>query len=385
MPGAIYADHASTCPVSRKVAEVVAAVMAENWGNPSGLHGKSRRARELVEKSRARVAAALGAYPDEIFFTSGGTEADNWAIKGAAGAMALSGRRRIVTDSSEHPAVLASCAALEHSDFSVSYIGVDRHCVVNTEELFDSITEDTGLVSVMYVNNETGSINPIREIAAAAHRSGSLMFTDAVQALGSLPLSVSELGVDLLSVSGHKIFAPKGIGALYVRRGTPIIQLIDGGGQEHGMRSGTENTAFIAGFAQAVEDAVSGIGRTSGLMELRRRLETGLLEIPGTTLNGHPEDRAPGIVNISFRGVSGESLVSWLDMNGIYASAGAACSSGNGAPSHVLLACGLSPELASSAVRFSISFENTAEEIERIIETTARIVGNIRRLNSINL
>lgn len=377
----IYADNAATTPVSKEVLEAMMPCFTDVWGNPSSLHEDGQRAKELLDAARASIADALGCESNELYFTSCGSESNNWAIKGAA--HVAKNRKKIVTSKIEHPAVLQTCGALAGEGFEIVYIDVDEKGIVNVDQLREAVDENTAVVAVMMANNEIGTLQPIREIAEIAHEKGALMFTDAVQAVGNVPVNVKELGVDMLSFSGHKIHAPKGIGGLYVRKGVRLRNLIDGGGQEKGRRGGTENMAYICGLAKAVECAVNGLTEMDKVRALRDRLMDGLLAIPHTRLNGDRNTRLPGNVNVSFEYVEGESLLLWLDMNGISASTGSACSSKSLEPSHVLLAIGVPVEQAHGSLRFSLSSENTEEEVDRIIETVKEVVEKLRAMSPI--
>lgn len=378
----IYADNAATTPVSKEVIDAMEPCFRELWGNPSSLHTDGQRARELVEAARAKVAAAIGCEPSEIYFTSCGSESDNWAIKGAAHMLANK-RRRIVTSKIEHHAVLHTCAALEKEGFEVVYVGVDDKGLLNMDELRESVDENTALVAIMMANNEIGTVEPIREIAEIAHAKGALMFTDAVQAVGNIPVNVKELGVDMLALSGHKIHAPKGIGALYIRKGVRICNLIDGGGQEKGKRGGTENVPYIVGLGVAVETAVKRLPEMERVRVLRDKLIDGLLALPYSRLNGGRESRLPGNVNISFSYVEGESLLLFLDMAGVSASTGSACSSNSLEASHVLLSIGVDIEDAHGSLRFSLSHDNTEEDVEAIIAAVRESVERLRAMSPI--
>ncbi len=379
----VYADNAATTPVSREVIDAMAPCFEYVWGNPSSLHGKGREAKELLDGARARIAAVLGCRENEIYFTSGGTESDNWAIKGAALKMREKGRTHIVTTKIEHHAVLNTCEALARDGFEVTYVGVDEYGVVDLDELRAAVTEKTALVAVMYANNEVGTVEPIAEIAEIAHAKGALMFTDAVQAVGNVDIDLSRLKVDMLSLSGHKIHAPKGIGILYIRRGVNISNLIDGGGQERRRRGGTENLPYIVGLAKALELAKEGLSGLDRVREMRDRLIREITKIPYSKLNGHPTDRLAGNVNIGFEFIEGESLLLWLDISGICASTGSACSSASLEASHVLLAMGVPHEKAHGSLRLSISHDTTDEDVDYIIETLPSIVERLRNMSPI--
>ena len=377
----VYADNAATTPVSREVIEEMTPVFETLWGNPSSLHSKGREAKTLLDGARARIANVFSCQPREIYFTSCGSEADNWAIKGAARKLAKKGRNHIVTSVIEHPAVLNTCKALEKEGFSVTYVGVDNYGVVKMDELRDAITEKTAIVAIMYANNEIGTIEPIAEICELAHAKGALMFTDAVQAVGNVDIDLSKLPVDMLALSGHKLHAPKGIGMLFIRKGVLIDNLIDGGGQEMRHRAGTENMPYIVGLAKALEVAKEKLADIPALEKKRDRLIEALTKIPYSSLNGHPTNRLAGNVNIGFEFIEGESMLLWLDISGICASTGSACSSASLEPSHVLLATGVPHEKAHGSVRLSISHETTDEDIDYIIETLPPIVEKLRNMS----
>ena len=377
----IYADNAATTPVYPEVISAMAPVFETAWGNPSSLHSKGREAKALLDDARSRIAAVLGCEAGEIYFTSCGTESDNWAIKGAAMRMKAKGRTHIVTSAIEHHAVLNTCAALEKQGFTVTYVGVDEDGVVKLDELREAVTDKTALVAIMYANNEVGTIEPIAEITEIAHAHGALMFTDAVQAVGAVDINLSELKVDMLSFSGHKLHAPKGIGALYIRKGVAIPNLIDGGGQERRKRGGTENMPYIVGLAKALEIANERLNDLPRVAKMRDRLIEALEKVPYAKLNGHRTNRLPGNVNIGFEFIEGESLLLWLDISGICASTGSACSSASLEASHVLLAMGVPHEKAHGSLRLSISHDNTDEEIDYIIETVPKVVERLRNMS----
>jgi len=377
----VYADNAATTPVSREVIDAMTPCFETEWGNPSSLHIKGREAKALLDDARERIARVFRCRSSEIYFTSCGTEADNWAIKGAARKMREKGRDHIVTSKIEHHAVLNTCEALEKEGFTVTYVGVDEFGVINLDELRAAVTDKTALVAVMYANNEVGTIEPINEIGKIAHAKGALMFTDAVQAVGNVDIDLSELEVDMLSLSGHKIHAPKGIGMLYIKRGVNIQNLIDGGGQERSHRGGTENLPYIVGLAKALEIAVAKIPELDKVALKRDRLITELSKIPYSKLNGHRTNRLPGNVNIGFEFIEGESLLLWLDISGICASTGSACSSASLEASHVLLAMGVPHEKAHGSLRLSISHETTDEDIDYIIATVPGIVEKLRNMS----
>ena len=377
----IYADNAATTPVSREVVEAMSVCFTEAWGNPSSQHGKGYEAKALIDDARARIAKVFNCNPSELYFTSSGTESDNWAIKGAAMRMKKKGRTHIVTSKIEHHAVLHTCEALEKQGFTVSYVSVDEYGVVDLDELRSVVTENTALVAIMFANNEIGTIEPVAEMAEIAHEKGALFFTDAVQAVGAVDIDLSKLKVDMLSLSGHKLHAPKGIGMLYIRKGLFIDNLIDGGGQEKRKRGGTENVPYIVGLAKAIEIAAAKIPELDKVRAKRDRLISELTKIPYSKLNGHPEHRLAGNVNIGFEFIEGESILMWLDMAGICASTGSACSSASLDPSHVLLATGVPHEKAHGSIRLSISHETTDEDIDYILETLPPIIERLRNMS----
>ena len=377
----VYADNAATTAPS---AEVIAAMMPalENaWGNPSSLHTKGREAKKLLDSARETIANTLKCLPSELYFTSCGTESDNWAIKGAARRGRSRGKNRIVTTKIEHHAVLHTCESLEREGFEVIYVGVDADGVVSLDELRLAVNDKTAVVAVMMANNEVGTVQPIKEICEIAHAHGALMFTDAVQAVGNMKIDLSELPVDMLAMSGHKIHAPKGIGLLFVRKGKVLENLIDGGGQEQRRRGGTENLPYALALAKAIEIADSRLGEIPELVRKRDRLIDALSEIPYSKLNGHRTERLPGNVNIGFEFIEGESLLLMLDIAGICASTGSACSSASLEASHVLLAMGVPHEKAHGSLRLSISYETTDEDIDYIIETVPPIVNRLREMS----
>ena len=377
----VYADNAATTPVSSEVIAAMAPAFESAWGNPSSLHAKGREAKALLDDARKRIAGVFSCSADELYFTSCGTESDNWAIKGAAYRMRSKGKNHIVTTKIEHHAVLHTCAALEKEGFEVTYVGVDADGIVNIEELRAAVTEKTALVAVMYANNEVGTIEPIEEITEIAHAKGALMFTDAVQAVGNVDIDLSKLKVDMLALSGHKIHAPKGIGMLFIRKGVLINNLVDGGGQEKRKRGGTENLPYILGLAKALEIAKARLPELSEVARKRDRLISELEKIPYSKLNGHRTERLAGNVNIGFEFIEGESMLLWLDIAGICASTGSACSSASLDPSHVLLAMGVPHEKAHGSLRLSISHETTDEDVDYIIETLPAIVEKLRNMS----
>lgn len=378
----IYMDNAATTRVTEPVFEAMRPYFGEIYGNPMSVHSFGREARKGVEEARRQVAAALNAEPSEIYFTGCGTESDNWAIRGAAYANLRKGKH-LITTQIEHHAVLHTCEQLEREGFNVTYLPVDEFGVVRMDALKAAIRPDTTLISVMAANNEIGTIQPIEEIAKLAKERGILFHTDAVQAIGSLPFDVKAMGIDLLSLSGHKFHAPKGVGALYIRNGVRLQRLIQGGAQERTQRAGTENVASIVGLGKAIELAAGNINRHNAqLATVRDRLIDRILaEIPYTRLNGHRTQRLPGNCNISFRFIEGESLLLALDLKGIAGSSGSACTSGSLDPSHVLLAIGLPHEIAHGSLRLSLSEENTIEQADRVVDALKEIVARLRSMS----
>ena len=378
----VYADNAATTKISDSVFQSMIPYLTEKFGNASSLYSLARESRRAVEAAREKVAKALGAEAREIFFTSCGTESDNWALKGAAHAMAKKGKKHLITTVFEHHAILHTCQALEKEGFEVTYLPVEENGIVSLEKLKAAIRPDTALVSVMYANNEIGTVQPIAEIGAVCKEKGIWFHTDAVQAVGALHIDVKEQNIDMLSLSGHKLHGPKGVGALYIRKGIVLPNLIDGGAQERTRRAGTENTAYIVALGTAIEEAVAAIDeKTPRITAMRDRLISELLKLPRTRLNGDHEKRLPGNVNISFEGIEGESLLLMLDMQGICASSGSACTSGSLDPSHVLLAIGLAHEVAHGSLRLSLSDTNTDEDIDYILETLPPIVERLRSMS----
>lgn len=378
----IYMDNAATTRVTEPVFEAMRPYFCEIFGNPSSVHAFGREARKAVEQARRQVAAALGARAGEIYFTGSGTEADNWALRGAAYAQKARGRH-IITTQIEHHAVLHAAEQLEKEGFEVTYLPVDGDGVVSLEALEKALRPDTTLVSIMAANNEIGAIQPIREAAKLAKAHGALFHTDAVQAIGCVPIDVKADGIDLLSLSGHKFHAPKGVGALYIRSGVKLQRLIYGGAQEKTQRGGTENVASIVGMGKAIELAMESMeSRNAYVSGLRDRLIEGILRrIPETRLNGHRTQRLSGNVNVSIRYIEGEALLLSLDMKGIAGSSGSACTSGSLDPSHVLLAIGLPHEIAHGSLRLSLSEENTAEEVDYTIDALVEIVERLRAMS----
>ena len=380
----VYADNAATTPVTPAVLEAMTPWLMENYGNPSSIYSIGRAARTAVEKARRQVAAALNAKPGEIYFTSCGTEADNWALKGSMRRWAAKGKKHLITAAFEHHAILHSAKALEKEGFEVTYLPVTPEGLVDPAELEKAIREDTALVSIMLANNEIGTVQPIAELAAIAHAHGAWFHTDAVQAVGHIPVDVKALGVDMLSLSGHKFHAPKGVGALYVKKGILPNIFMDGGAQEKGRRAGTENLASIVGLGEAITVATASLEENMArITAMRDRLIDSLLQLPRTRLNGSREHRLPGNLNISFEGIEGESLLLRLDMAGICASSGSACTSGSLDPSHVLMAIGLKHEVAHGSLRLSLSELTTEEDIDYIIAQVPPIVEGLRAMSPV--
>lgn len=377
----VYADNAATTPVSESVAARVTEVLKSEWGNPSSLYGVGRSASKIIAASRESIAQTLGCKANELYFTSCGSESDNWAIKGAAHANSTHGKH-IITTKIEHHAVLNAMASLEREGFSVTYLDVNADGLISPSDVENAITDGTILIAVMYANNEIGSVMPIKEIAEIARKHKITMFTDAVQAVGNISLDISALGVDMLALSGHKLHAPKGIGLLYIRAGTRVATLIHGGGQERGKRGGTENTAYIAGLSTAIKEAYDALPDMERVRGLRDRLARELTaKIPRCRINGGMEKRLPGNLNLSVDCVEGESLVLMLDLAGIAASTGSACSSASLEPSHVLLAIGVPVETAHGSLRLTLSHENTDADVDYIIEKLPPIVARLREMS----
>jgi len=378
----IYMDHSATTYVRKEVLEAMAPYHAEHFGNPSSIYGIARESKKAVDAARVQVAKTLGAEPDEIYFTSGGSESDNWAIKGIAYANRSRGNH-IITTKIEHHAVLHTCQYLENEGFTVTYLPVDRYGLVDPADLEKAITDRTILVSVMYANNEIGTIEPIAELGAIARRHKIPFHTDAVQAIGNVPIDVKAQNIDLLSLSAHKFYGPKGVGVLYIRKGIKIHNLIHGGGQERRRRAGTENLAGIVGLGKAIELATADIeGHDRKIRALRDRLLKGIqTKIPHTHLNGHPEKRLPGNINISFEFIEGESMLLWLDDEGICASTGSACTSGSLEPSHVLLATGLPVEISHGSLRLTLGNVNMDADVDFVLEVLPKVVARLREMS----
>jgi len=378
----IYADNSATTPVSDEVLNAMLPYFKDHFGNPSSIYAKGRENERAIIDARARVAKCLNADPKEIFFTAGGSESDNWAIKGTADRLAAKGKKHIITTVFEHHAVLHTCEFLEKHGFEVTYLPVSPEGLIKPEDVENAIREDTALVTIMYANNEIGTIMPIPEIGAICRKHKVLFHTDAVQAIGNVPIDVKAQNIDMLSLSGHKFHAPKGIGVLYVRRGILLSNLIHGGGQESGRRAGTENVPGIIGIAKALELATADIpGKIAKLTPLRNKLIDGILKIDQTRLNGDRDQRLCGNVNVSIVGIEGESLLLTLDHYGIQASSGSACTSGSLDPSHVLLSLGLIHEVAHGSLRLTFSEDLTEEDVDYILEVLPEIVTKLRNMS----
>lgn len=381
MSRTVYADNAATTALSRRALEAMLPYLTDCYGNPSSIYTLGRKSKRALESARSAIGAAIGARADEIYFTGGGTEADNWAIRSAAELTREKGRH-IITSAVEHHAVLHTMEYLRQRGYEITCLGVDRLGRISLDELRAAVREDTALISIMAANNEIGTVMPVAEIGEIARERGILFHTDAVQAVGHIPLDVSALNVGLLSMAAHKFRGPKGIGALYVRKGLRLPPLLLGGGQERGVRSGTENVAGAVGMAAALEDATAHMEENAGrISALRDRLIRGVLKIPYSHLTGDPVNRLPGTASFVFEYAEGEPLVLLLDREGICASSGSACSAGALDPSHVLLAAGLSPEAASGALRLSIGEDTSREDIDYILDRLPPIIERLRRMS----
>lgn len=380
----IYADNAATTKINPEAMDVMNKCMTEVYGNPSSLHSAGQKAAEVMQKAREDIAQVLGADFREIYFTSGGTEADNQAIYSAAAFGEKKGKKHIISSAIEHHAVLHTLQRLEKEGFEITLLDVGEDGVVRPEDVRQAIREDTALVTIMYANNEIGTLQPISEIAAICREKKVIFHTDAVQAVGHVPINVREQNIDMLSLSAHKFHGPRGIGVLYVRKGVPLFNLIEGGAQERGQRPGTENLPAIAGMAAALKEAVSHMAAAEEkVSSLRDILIEGLSKIPHARLNGDAKRRLPGNVNFCFEGIEGESLLLLLDNKGVAASSGSACTSGSLDPSHVLLALGLPHEVAHGSLRLSLSEENTKEEMYYIIDAVREIVEYLRDMSPV--
>ncbi len=378
----IYLDNNATTPLEPRVAEKMIDFLKEHFGNPSSLYPIGRKVKEMIEEAREEIAKVIGANKNEIIFTGSGTEADNFALRGILDA--YPNKNEIITSSIEHPAIMSTCQYLEKKGFKVTYLPVDEYGVVDLNALEDSITDKTALISIMHANNEIGTIQPIEEISKIARKKGVLLHTDAVQTLGKIEVNVDKLGVDLLSISAHKIYGPKGVGALYIRKGVKISPLIYGGHQERLLRAGTENTIGIIGFGEAVriirEKEKKDLKRIEKLADM---LKGGIEKnIPKVKFNGHPEKRVKSTLNFSFIGLEGEAILLALATKGIYVSTGSACSEGSEETSHVLSAIGLRPEIARSSIRFSLGRFNTEEDIKVVLKELPEIIAKLREISS---
>ena len=381
----IYLDHAATTPVDPAVVETMLPFFTEYFGNPSSVYTEGRGVKKSIEAARLQIAKAINADPREIYFTGSGSEADNWAIKGIAMKNQAKGKH-IITSTIEHHAVLHTCEYLEKQGFEVTYLPVDEYGLISLDDLRNAIRTDTILVTIMFANNEIGTVEPIKEIGEIVKEKGIIFHTDAVQALGNIPVDVKDLNVDLLSISAHKIYGPKGIGALFIRKGVPIDNLIHGGAQERKKRAGTENTAEIVAFGKAAEMASEHLEENAAHMkELRDLLIKGVMDnIPQVRLNGHPEKRLPGNANFCFDYIEGESILLSLDIIGIAGSSGSACTSGSLDPSHVLLAIGLPAGVAHGSLRLTIGKHTTVEDINYVVENLIQIIERLRLMSPIN-
>lgn len=378
----IYADNAATTAISDDVFKVMTKVLKEDYGNPSSLYELGSKAKMIVESAREKVAKALNADPKEIYFTSGGSEADNWAIKSAAHKALKEGKNEIISSTFEHHAVLHTLDELKSEGFKIILLPVYENGIVKTEDLLNAITDKTALVTIMFANNEIGTIQPVKEIGEICRRNKIMFHTDAVQAVGNVKIDVKEQNIDMLSLSAHKFHGPKGVGALYIRKGIVLKPLINGGAQERGKRAGTENTAGIAGLGVAIEQATANIEeKAKKLKKISDRLIDGALKIERSRLNGDRDKRLPGNVNLCFEGIEGESLLLMLDMKGVAASSGSACTSGSLDPSHVLLAIGLPHEIAHGSLRLSFSDGNSVEDADYILEVLPPIVQRLREMS----
>lgn len=378
----VYMDYSATTYVKPEVLEEMLPYFTEKFGNPSSFYGISRETKRAIDKAREQVAKALNCLPEEVYFTGGGSEADNWAIKGIASAHKNKGNH-IITTKIEHHAVLHACQYLEKNGFEVTYLDVDDEGLVRLEDLKNAITDKTILVTIMFANNEIGTIEPIKEIGELCREKKIYFHTDAVQAVGNIPVDVKEMNIDMLSLAGHKIYGPKGIGVLYIKKGIKIDNLIHGGAQERNRRAGTENIASIVGLGKAIELATTNLEEhMERLTALREKLIEGLLEIPYTKLNGPKGDkRLPGNVNVCFRFIEGESILLSLDFKGVCASSGSACTSGSLDPSHVLLAIGLPHEIAHGSLRLSMGDGSTEEDVDYVLEVVPPIIERLRNMS----
>ena len=380
----VYADNAATTKISDSALKAMMPLFKEDYGNPSSLHSIGQKAKEYLEKARADIAECINAEPSTIYFTSGGSEADNQALRSAAYMGKKKGKTHIISSKFEHHAILHTLNALEKEGFTVTLLDVYSNGIVKPEDVKNAITDETCLVTIMTANNEIGTIQPIKEIGAICREKGVLFHTDAVQAAGHIPLDVKDMNVDMLSISGHKFHGPKGVGALYVRKGIILTNIIFGGAQERKKRAGTENVPAIVGMATALKDSVANMEKTSEYVtNLRDKMIAGLKDIPKSRINGDLQHHLPGTLNMCFEGIEGEGILLWLDQKGIEASSGSACTSGSLDPSHVLLAIGVPVEVAHGSLRLSISEYNTEEEIDHIIKTVPQVVSYLREMSPV--
>ena len=380
----VYADNAATTSVSKTALEAMLPYLTENYGNPSSLYSFAQKATEALAEARATVAACINAEPREIYFTSGGSEADNQAIFSAARLGARKGKKHLISTKFEHHAVLHALSTLEKDGYEVTLLDVHEDGVVRLEDVEAALREDTCLVTIMFANNEIGTVQPIKEIGALCREKGIPFHTDAVQAAGHMPIDVVDMNIDMLSLSGHKFHAPKGVGVLYCKKNLPLFNLIEGGGQERGKRAGTENVAGIVAMAAALKESCDNMEENNAkIIPMRDKLFAELSKIPHSKINGSLEHHVPGTVNMCFEGIEGESLLLWLDAKGICASSGSACTSGSLDPSHVLLSLGLPHEVAHGSLRLSIGEYNTMEEIDHIIATVPQVVAYLRDMSPV--
>ena len=380
----IYADIAATTKISKPVLDAMMPYLSEEYGNPSSIYKIGRDSKRVIEEAREKVASLLGAESREIFFTSSGTESDNWALRGAISALKAKGKNHIITSVIEHHAILHTAEALEKEGVEITYVPVSSDGFVSPKDIENAITDKTAIVSIKFAKNEIGTIQPIKEIGEICRKKGVYFHTDAVQAATHVPINVKELNIDMLSLSAHKFHGPKGVGIFYLRKGVRIDNLLYGGGQENSRRPSTENTAFIVGAAKALELGIQTMNdREAHLLKMRNRLYEGLKDIPRHHLNGSLENRISGNLNISFEGVEGEAILLSLDNKGIAASSGSACTSGSLDPSHVLLAIGLPHEIAHGSVRYSFSEDITEEDVDYIIEATKEVISRLRSMSPV--
>lgn len=380
----VYADNAATTSVSKTALDAMMPYLTTQYGNPSSLYSFAQKAKEALEDARKTVADIIGAEPKEIYFTSGGSEADNQAIVSMAKFGAIKGKKHLISTKFEHHAVLHTLKQLEKQGFEVTLLDVHEDGVVRLEDVEAAIREDTALVTIMFANNEIGTVQPIREIGELCRSKGIPFHTDAVQAAGHMPINVKEMNIDLLSMSGHKFHAPKGVGVLYAKRGMPLFNIIEGGAQERGKRAGTENIPGIVALAAALKESVDNMeANTAKIIPMRDKLFAELSKIPHSKINGSLEHHVPGTVNMCFEGIEGESLLLMLDAKGICASSGSACTSGSLDPSHVLLSIGLPHEVAHGSLRLSVGEYNTMEEIDHIIKVVPEVVAYLRSISPV--